>query len=191
MCRLCGEVSLDSNAERCPHCGQWGTARSRIRPIYWMRESTPGEAVDRLRRTAAVVRGMLADPSDPRWQQPSVPGEWTAHQVLEHLHNAQRVFRGRIDQLVAGGEPLLTSVMVWTIESGGGSTAELLDAYSALRAEIVGVLEGVSSADWWNRGRHEEWGVVTLAEQASYFANHEPTHLGQLAAAIGDGPADH
>ncbi|MDH3540393.1 MAG: hypothetical protein OEP52_10375 [Acidimicrobiia bacterium] len=33
-------------------------------------------------------------------------------------------------------------------------------------------------------GLHEEWGRVTLLEQASYFANHEPTHLAQLADSL-------
>jgi hypothetical protein len=130
------------------------------------------------------VARLLGDPADPALREAGPGGEWSAHQVLEHLHNAQMLFRGRIDQLIAGGDPELASVMVWTMEDAGGDTAGLLGAYTALRAEIVGILSGLSAETWQHTGRHEEWGRVTLAEQASYFANHEPTHLAQLDDAV-------
>jgi ribosomal protein L37E/uncharacterized damage-inducible protein DinB len=184
VCRICGDVSFDAGRERCAHCGRWATSRELIRPIYWIRESHPPEALDRLRGAPQTIARLLGDPTDPAVRQSPAAGEWSAHQVLEHLHNAQQVFRGRIDQLAAGGEPTLTSVMVWAMAGEDGSTPELLADYNALRKEIVTRLEGLPSATWWNRGRHEEWGTVTLAEQASYFANHEPTHMAQLADAI-------
>jgi hypothetical protein len=64
-------------------------------------------------------------------------------------------------------------------------TSELIDSYRRLRFEILEVLGTADLGVWDNRGFHEEWGWVTLAEQASYFANHEPTHLAQLADAAG------
>ena len=99
--------------------------------------------------------------------------------------NAQGLFRGRIDQLIAGGEPKLASVLVWRMETAAEDTDALVRAYKDLRAEIVDVLSEVDADAWWNRAHHEEFGTVTLAEQASYFANHEPTHLAQLADAMG------
>ncbi len=114
---------------------------------------------------------------------PGPDGGWTAHQTLEHLHNAQSIFRGRIDQLLEGGEPELASVMVWRMGADQLSTGELFDQYRALRSEILDVLGQAEPDAWWNAGSHEEFGRVTLAEQASYFANHEPTHLAQLADA--------
>ena len=183
VCRICGEVRLTSFDTRCPHCGRWPTAAERFRAIYWLRESTPPEALGLLRDAPVAVERLLGAGDDPRFRNPGPDGGWSAHQVLEHLNNAQSVFRGRIDQLIAGGDPELVSVMVWTIEGREISTPELVRSYLDLRSEIIELLEGVEPATWWNTGRHEEWGRVTLAEQASYFANHEPTHLGQLADA--------
>ena len=183
VCRICGELLLEPFTDRCPHCGRWPTTAERIRPIYWLRESKPAEAVERLRRASETVARLLGDTSDPALREPGPDGGWSAHQVLEHLHNAQMVFRGRIDQLIAGGDPELASVMVWTMDEAEVDTAGLLGAYTELRAEIVGILSGLSAGTWQHTGRHEEWGRVTLAEQASYFANHEPTHLAQLADA--------
>ena len=183
VCRICGEVRCEPFTERCPHCGRWPSTAERIRPIYWLRESKPTEAVERLRRAPETVARLLGDGTDPALREPGPDGGWSAHQVLEHLHNAQMLFRGRIDQLIAGGDPELASVMVWTMEETEVDTAGLLGAYAELRAEIVGILSGIPAETWQHTGRHEEWGRVTLAEQASYFANHEPTHLAQLADA--------
>jgi hypothetical protein len=138
--------------------------------------------VARLRSTPDTIRSIL-DAGDPLRVGPD--GGWTAHDTLQHLHNAQSIFRGRIDQFLAGDNPELASVMVWTMDDATPSTDALFTAYSDLRAEIVGLLEGLEPALWWRRGSHEEFGDVTLAHQASYFANHEPTHLAQLADAIG------
>ena len=33
---------------------------------------------------------------------------------------------------------------------------------------------------WWCHGWHEEFGDVTLLQQASYFALHEITHLPKI-----------
>lgn len=182
VCRICGHVELAAFDDRCVRCGRWPTAAERIRPIYWARASTPPEALRMLRQAPETVRSILGrgDPS-----LPGPDGGWSAHQTLEHLHNAQGIFRGRIDQLIAGGDPELTSVLVWRMDGTESTTDTLLDAYSELRSEIVDLLSEMDLSAWWNTGRHEEFGRITLAEQASYFANHEPTHLSQLADAVG------
>lgn len=185
VCRICGHVEPERFDRRCPDCGRWPSAAERIRPIYWLRESTPPEAVEQLRHTPDEIERLLDGVEEPRLHRPGPDGGWSAHRTLQHLHDAQQVLRGRIDQLLAGGEPALESVMVWTLDGGDADTARLFVAYRNLRTEIVELLEQAPADAWWNTGYHEEWGRVTLAEQASYFANHEPTHLSQLADAIG------
>lgn len=181
VCRICGRVRTEPFSDRCADCGRWPTAAEQFRPIYWQRESSPPEAVERLRTTPDAITRIISA-GDPT--APGPDGGWSAHQTLEHLHNAQRVFRGRIDQLLAG-EPAIRSVMVWTIDNESIKTDDLLAAYTDLRTEIVDLLVAAPPESWWNAATHEEFGEVTLAEQASYFANHEPTHLAQLADAMG------
>jgi predicted Zn-ribbon and HTH transcriptional regulator len=182
VCRICGFVSLGPIDGRCPTCGRWSTAAEPFKAIYWLRASSPPEALGTLAATPEAI-GVILRSGDPN--VPGPDGGWSAHQTLEHLHNAQGVFRGRIDQLIAGGEPQLASVMVWRMDGSSDETDDLFEAYRTLRTEIVDMLSGVEGQTWWNRGHHEEFGTVTLAEQASYFANHEPTHLAQLADAVG------
>ncbi len=181
VCRICGFVSIGTREGRCADCGTWSTAAEAFKAIYWLRASSPPEATALLSTTPAEIEAILQS-GDPT--RPGPDGGWSAHQTLEHLQNAQGVFRGRIDQLIAGGEPELASVMVWRMDGSADDTNALFEAYRSLRNEIVDVLSGVEADAWWNRGHHEEFGTVTLAEQASYFANHEPTHLAQLADAL-------
>jgi len=49
-----------------------------------------------------------------------------------------------------------------------------------LRKETIARLENIPLGDWWCTGQHEEFGVVTLKQQASYFASHEIAHFPQL-----------
>lgn len=184
VCRTCGVVRNEPFELRCTHCGAWPSTALRVRPIYWMTETGPEESIDRLRVAPVSMERMLEghDHTDLVTQQK--PGDWSAHQVIEHLHFAQGVLRGRLDLLLAGGNPDLASAEVWKMEGDVDDTRALFAAYQALRGEIVGILEGVPADAWWNTGDHQEWGVVTLLEQVSYFANHEPTHLSQLEDAL-------
>ena len=182
VCRICGFVSLGSALERCPECGRWWTASEPFKAIYWLRASSPPEALALLSANVREMEAIL-ESGDPTVRGPD--GGWSAHQTLEHLHNAQGIFRGRIDQLIAGGDPDLQSVLVWRMDGSADDTGALLERYRRLRSEIVDVLSDAEPDTWWNRGQHEEFGTVTLAEQTSYFANHEPTHFAQLADAVG------
>lgn len=184
VCRVCGETRVGGFAERCSHCGRWPWAAERIRPIYWIRESTVAEALRRLRTTPTEIQALVEGRSDDDLTRPAPDGGWSAQQTLEHLNNAQGVFRGRIDQLLAGGDPELRSIMVWRMDGTDRGPTELLDAYLTLRREILDLLADAPLSAFDNRGSHEEWGWVTLAEQTSYFANHEPTHLAQVADAL-------
>lgn len=48
------------------------------------------------------------------------------------------------------------------------------------RQEIIVRLDSIPFAVWWRTGRHEEFGVVSIKQQVSYFASHELTHLPQI-----------
>lgn len=182
VCRICGLTRLEPFTARCERCGRWQGTAEQFRPIYWARASTPPEALALLSATPDAIGRILAGGATDR---PGPDGGWSAEDTLAHLHNAQRVFRGRIDQLVRGDEPDLASVMVWTMDGDDEGVEALLSNYRELRTDIVGLLGEIDPAVWWNAGSHEEFGRVTLAEQASYFANHEPTHLAQMADAVG------
>lgn len=185
VCRICGTTELGPFDSRCPTCGRWPDTTERMRPIYWMRASSPPEALELMRRTPRSIEIILQRAEPDALVRPGPDGGWSAHETLAHLHNAQGILRHRLGQFLTADHPTLESVMVWEMEADPGSTAELFASYLALRADVLATIDGIPTRDLWKTGLHEEWGRVTLAEQLSYFANHEPTHLGQLADAAG------
>ena len=48
---------------------------------------------------------------------------------------------------------------------------------------VVVATSNVAPEDWWRTGWHEEFGAVTVLQQASYFAKHDHAHLTQIEAA--------
>lgn len=185
VCRLCGETRLGGFDGRCDICGAWPDTAEPVPAIYWLRASTPPEAMELLRRTPRAIEAIVRSHTREELDRPGPDGGWSARETLAHLHNAQAILRHRIDQLLTEDEPVLESVMAWTLDADSASSVDLFAAYISLRAEILSRLDDAGHHEFWNTGIHEEWGRVTLAEQVSYFANHEPTHLGQLADAAG------
>ena len=64
VCRICGFVSLDTRGERCPGCGRWSTAAEPFKAIYWLRASSPPEALALLSATPQSIERILGS-GDP------------------------------------------------------------------------------------------------------------------------------
>ncbi|MCQ3954911.1 MAG: hypothetical protein DPW15_16875 [Chloroflexi bacterium] len=115
-------------------------------------------------------------------------GGWAIRNAVMHLRDAQNVIAARIDLFLAEENPVLEMKSVWTWARDENerppSTREIFDAYQTSRREMIAKLESIPFADWWRTGRHEEFGVVSIKQQVSYFAAHELTHLPQIARLV-------
>jgi len=60
----------------------------------------------------------------------------------------------------------------------------VLAAYLSSRERVLERLRAAPAEAWWRSGRHGEFGRLTLTQQVSYFAAHEPTHVRQLRMAL-------
>jgi len=186
VCRTCGHLRLGEPETRCPTCGAWPDTYQRFMPNYWFDALEPPDALARLRRTPLEVAELLVGSSEAELNRPPAEGGWAIRNALAHLRDAQGVLAYRLDLFLKEEHPILESKAVWawaTDEEGRPPTArEIFEAYKASRAETLDKLEQMPLADWWRTGRHEEFGVVTLRQQVSYFAAHEVTHLSQIGA---------
>jgi hypothetical protein len=66
--------------------------------------------------------------------------------------------------------------------SRGLSLSELLDTFDRLRTGNLNSLValGLTDDDLERRGRHPEFGVVTLGQQLATWVTHDLSHLGQV-----------
>jgi hypothetical protein len=139
-----------------------------------------------LRRTPAVVRGLLADlPAD--WTNAvEGPNTWTPFDVVGHLIHGERTdWVPRVEHLLRHGEavpfpPFDREAMF--AASQGRPPGELLDTFAQLRAESLVRLGGLglTDADLAKRGRHPEFGVVTLGQHLSTWVAHDLGHISQI-----------
>jgi len=68
-------------------------------------------------------------------------------------------------------------------ESEGKSLGQLLDEFAQLRKQNLEEVRswGLTRADLEKRGRHPEFGTVTLSELLATWAAHDLTHLHQIS----------
>lgn len=186
VCRTCGHLALGEPAGNCPTCGAWPDTYQRFMPNYWFDALEPFAAMTRLRQTPLEVEQLLDGLTEAQLNRTPPGGGWSIRNVLNHLHDAQGVFAFRLDLFRQEEHPSLEAKAVWTwaaaAEERPPTAREIFEAYRVSRAETLKKLEQLPLADWWRTGRHEEFGVVTLRQQASYFAAHEVTHLSQIGA---------
>ena len=159
-----------------------------------------GEVLERLEASPSLFLEAIRPLSPHRLDWKPQGTAWGATDVLRHLRDAQSVLAQRVDTILDEDNPTLEfkPVFAWTNQQTGETESgeSIFESYASSRRDSVSRLRGITPQDWTRTGLHEEFGRVTLLEQASYFAAHELTHLRQLeqlggtAAVQGGGQAD-
>jgi hypothetical protein len=139
-----------------------------------------------LRRTPAVLRALLLDLPGAWIGATEGSGTWSPFDVVGHLIHADRTnWMRRIEHLLTHGDavpfPAFDREAMFAA-SKGLSLGELLDTFDRLRAENLDrlVALGLTDADLERRGKHPEFGVVTLRQQLATWVVHDLTHLSQV-----------
>jgi hypothetical protein len=68
----------------------------------------------------------------------------------------------------------------------GGSLAEMLDTFKQARARSLRDLDelGLTAGDLGRRGRHPDFGQVTIGQLLATWAIHDLNHLGQIVKVL-------
>ena len=184
VCRTCGHLTLANTPEKCPDCGAWGGTFQWFPPVYWLEALDPAEALERLRQTPLEVAALIEGLTEEALNHPAEDGGWAIRNVISHLRDAQGVLTFRIDLFLKEETPVLESkaVFAWARNENERPSAprEIFETYLSSRRDVIAKLEALPLAAWWRTGRHEEFGVVSIKQQVSYFASHELTHLPQI-----------
>ena len=184
VCRTCGHLVLGEPAEECPTCAARPATFKRFLPVYWLDALDPIVALERLRQTPLDVAAVLEGLPEEAMSQRPADGGWAIRNIVSHLRDAQGVLSFRLGLFLQQEHPKLESkaVFEWATkeEERPLTTMEIFESYTASRRGTIIKLENLPLRDWWRTGQHEEFGIVTLKQQVSYFASHEITHFPQL-----------
>jgi hypothetical protein len=143
-------------------------------------------AVPVLRRTPPVLRDLLADLPAQWTDAVEGPNTWSPFDVVGHLIHGERTdWLPRVEHLLRHGDavafpPFDREAMF--AASQGRSLGELLDIFGRLRTDSLQRLDalGLTDADLSRRGRHPEFGVVTLGQHLSTWVAHDLGHISQI-----------
>jgi DinB superfamily len=139
-----------------------------------------------LSRTPTALNALLRDLPESLTHSNEGPNTWSAFDVVGHLIHAEHTdWIPRATMILKHGEsetfrPFNREGQ--TEKSQGKSLPQLLDEFAAARAESLAQLRAMNLQphDLDRRGRHPNFGPVTLGQLLATWAAHDLTHLHQL-----------
>ena len=149
------------------------------------------DAVPVLRRTPDTLRSLLSGLPDEWVRATEGPGTWSPFDVVGHLIHGERTdWMPRVDHILAHGEAVVLPPFdreAMFAASKGRTMGDLINEFAALRNVSLGRLErlGLKHSDLARRGRHPEFGVVTLGEHLATWVAHDLSHTGQIVRVMG------
>lgn len=140
-----------------------------------------------LARTPGALNALLRDLPEAWTLRNEGESTWSAFDVIGHLIHADRTdWMPRARMILQFGESqTFVAFDRWAQaqESRGKSLTQLLDEFTRMRSENLRVLRALNlSREQLNlRGRHPDFGVVTLSQLLATWATHDLTHLHQIS----------
>jgi hypothetical protein len=143
-----------------------------------------GRLVARLRQQADDVGRLTAGLDETSLAQRIAPDKWSLKELVCHLHRLQDIFEGRVEAMVTGENPSITSYM----PDGDLEFEKILSrpakdsiaAFLKSRQRLAGHWEELSPAEWHRPGRHPDFPHYDVHFQVEYMVHHEAHHIYQM-----------
>jgi FMN phosphatase YigB (HAD superfamily) len=137
-----------------------------------------------LRATPASLDSLSEGLPSAAWSDPPKPGEWNLTEIFCHLRDVDaEVNLPRIRKVLEEKNPFLPGMDTdpWAAEREYvcQNGPEALESFTALRIELVELLDHLSPEDWERSARHAIFGPTNLKELISINAGHDRLHLRQ------------
>lgn len=142
-------------------------------------------AVPVLQQTPIILEKLLipAPPDALQWK----PSEdrWSISEVLAHLADVERMFRGRVERMVKEDVPQLEPYDQNAAYAAGqyssGAARDHLRSFCHERDRSLAFLQYLPGAALARAALHAELGRITVAELLNEWAFHDLGHLRQIA----------
>lgn len=148
------------------------------------------EAVEVLTRTPAVLTAMLHDLSEPWVQNNYGPETFSPFDVVGHLIHGEKtdwIVRTKMILSENADETFPPFDRYAMYETSKGRTInELLDEFAQLRRENLATLNAlkIDKTKLNLRGKHPEFGPVTLSQLLATWVAHDLNHIHQIAKSM-------
>lgn len=138
-------------------------------------------------RLEAQLEGLpqlLSTAGELELQRRPAAGKWSAHEHLAHLARLHTVMLDRLDRILSEPSPPLERYLAeqdpeWP-EWAACPTEEMLERMTALRYELIALVEALTPEQLQRQGQHPLFGAMTVPQWLDVFLLHEAHHLYQL-----------
>jgi hypothetical protein len=188
VCRSCGYIAVTVAPDACSECG---AATGVFRHFQGMFNGDNAEPEDPLMliglldENAGKLEKLVSGLEEADCTRRLSAGRWSIRDHVTHFYDAQAILIQRVSLILTEDMPLLrTAVPYETATDSNGrpaETKEILRMFLADREGLTNRLRGLTLADLWRRGHHEDFGPVSVMHQVKYFAQHEQAHMGTVA----------
>jgi hypothetical protein len=152
-----------------------------------MTEHDLQNTIELLSRTPAALNALLRDMPETWTLRNEGDKTWSPFQVVGHLIHGERAdWIPRAKMILEYGEtkafvPFDRRGMEREIHSK--SLSQLLDEFARVRSQNLDELRGLNlrPQDLQRKGRHPDFGPVTLSQLLATWAAHDLTHLHQIS----------
>jgi hypothetical protein len=137
-----------------------------------------------LRATPAALDSLSEGLPSAAWSDAPKPGEWNLTEIFCHLRDVdEEVNLPRIRKVLEEDNPFLPGMDTdpWATEREYvfQNGPEALESFTALRVQLVELLDNLSPEDWKRTARHAIFGPTNLKELVSISAGHDRLHIRQ------------
>jgi DinB superfamily len=131
-------------------------------------------------RIATAIEGL----SEAQLQYRSAPDEWSIHEVVVHLADAESVGYWRLRKTLAEKDALLAvyDEEAWAknLDYSAQSLELALNLFTALRASSTALLRLLPDAAWERTSMHAERGELNVYALFTTYLEHGSIHLEQI-----------
>ena len=189
VCRVCGYLRISEAPAECPTCGSSFGVFRRFQGMFNgdnCEPENPMALLHLLDQNAVQIESLVSDLPESDCLKHPFPGRWSIREQVTHFYDANVLFEGRVSLMLTEHEPFLSSEAPYAkaaqSEGRPSRTSEIFRIYKEARNAFTTRLRGLAPAQLWRRGRHQDFGLVSIMHQVKYFAHHEQAHMGSVAA---------
>ena len=154
---------------------------------------TIDQLLTQLAEQPTTIGALTAGLSRARLQRGPSRGEWSVNEVLAHLRSCGDMWGRYIATIIAKDRPTIRAISPRTwIRSTNYPELEFAPSFRAFtkqRAELLALLRSLPKAAWSRSATVTGAGKPrdrTVLEYAEWLANHERTHVKQIARIVAE-----
>lgn len=136
-----------------------------------------GAAYERVEKTLAALPKKM-------WCYKPSPSEWSVHEIVIHLADAEANGYVRFRRFIAepGSKVMAYDQDTWAkkLDYRNQNIDESLQLLKYLRSTTYSILKGLPDEVWTNTVEHSENGVMTLEDWLEIYTNHPAAHIAQM-----------